>query len=390
MPKTQSVQATSSKNAPRVPTGTDFEERTRKGAVSIEALPDRGLRLRWSYAGKRFVLSTGLPDSKVNRQAAKHKATQIELDIASGNFDPTLVKYKPESEVKLKPDTLKLWLRFTEHKAHSVLARTIEGTYQPIAVKLSTYGKPIYTPQDAQKFSTWLTPQISENWARRMLVLLNACYSWAIEQDLATINPFKGLAKTIRVPTPPRPQPFSTEEIGAIQTAFDTDLAHRPYANFVRFLFATGCRTGEAVGLRWGHLSPDCKTVTICESLSGGVRKKTTKTGRSRIVSLTDSLASMLRGMRPAKPDPEALVLTSAKGKAIDTSNFRNCHWVPVLKRLEIDYRKPYTTRSSLISHALDLGMNPVAVAQLTGHSVETLYSHYAGNVNSKTTLPEL
>jgi integrase len=60
------------------------------------------------------------------------------------------------------------------------------------------------------------------------------------------------------------------------------------------------------------------------------------------------------------------------------------------LTLLGIDYRKPYTTRHTLISHALDMNMNPVAVAQLTGHNVETLYENYAGVVNSRPRLPEL
>jgi hypothetical protein len=42
------------------------------------------------------------------------------------------------------------------------------------------------------------------------------------------------------------------------------------------------------------------------------------------------------------------------------------------------------------ISHALDQGMNPVEVAQLTGHDVQTLYESYAGNVNSRPRLPEI
>jgi integrase len=196
MSEIQSQQPKSTKKLLDLPNGTDSGERTRKGAVYIEALPDRGLRLRWNYAGKRFVLSLGLQDSKINRNAADRKRIQIEGDIAIGNFDPTLSKYKPESQAKLKPDVLRLWQRFTDQKAYSVLPRTLETTYNPIAVKLSDYGKAIYTPQDAQKFSTWLLEQIGENWARWMLILLNACYEWSIDQDLATLNPFKGLAKT--------------------------------------------------------------------------------------------------------------------------------------------------------------------------------------------------
>jgi integrase len=55
---------------------------------------DKGwLRLRWSYKGKRYALTLGLPVSGVNKIVAAAKAHQIELDIASGHFDPSLKRY---------------------------------------------------------------------------------------------------------------------------------------------------------------------------------------------------------------------------------------------------------------------------------------------------------
>ncbi|NJR65803.1 MAG: hypothetical protein HC772_11505 [Leptolyngbyaceae cyanobacterium CRU_2_3] len=38
----------------------------------------------------------GLPNTPVNRTFTQQKASQIELDIISGNFDDTLKKYKPK------------------------------------------------------------------------------------------------------------------------------------------------------------------------------------------------------------------------------------------------------------------------------------------------------
>lgn len=64
-----------------------------KGTVVVQVFKER-LRLCWSYLGKRYFLSIGLPNSKVNRIVAEQKARQIELDIVSGYFDPTLKKYK--------------------------------------------------------------------------------------------------------------------------------------------------------------------------------------------------------------------------------------------------------------------------------------------------------
>jgi integrase len=38
----------------------------------------------------------------------------------------------------------------------------------------------------------------------------------------------------------------------------------------------------------------------------------------------------------------------------------------------------------------LEAGMNPVVVASITGHDVQTLYRNYAGCVVSRPSVPEL
>jgi integrase len=86
---------------------------------------------------------------------------------------------------------------------------------------------------------------------------------------------------------------------------------------------------------------------------------------------------------------PDDPIFTSTNGCAIDAKNFCNRYWKPALVELGIDYRRPYNTRHTLISHGLEAGMNPVAIAALTGHDVRTLYENYAGLVNSPQ-LPDL
>jgi integrase len=60
-----------------------------------------------------------------------------------------------------------------------------------------------------------------------------------------------------------------------------------------------------------------------------------------------------------------------------------------VLESVNVPYRKPYTTRSTLISHWLEAGENPVVVAEFTGHDVATLYKHYAGSIRKRATPPD-
>lgn len=72
---------------------SQIRKKASKGTVVVQVFKER-LRLCWSYLGKRYYLYIGLPDSKLNRTIAEQKAHQIEGDIVTGNFDPTLKKYK--------------------------------------------------------------------------------------------------------------------------------------------------------------------------------------------------------------------------------------------------------------------------------------------------------
>ena len=74
--------------------------------------------MAWSWEGKRFWLYIGLPDTIVNRKVASIKASQIELDMASGNFDPSLVKYKPQKQESISVSDL--FDRFVEYKRHKI------------------------------------------------------------------------------------------------------------------------------------------------------------------------------------------------------------------------------------------------------------------------------
>ncbi len=104
---------------------------------------------------------------------------------------------------------------------------------------------------------------------------------------------------------------------------------------------------------------------------------------------LTSRLRQLLISRRTNDFSPDDLIFTSYEGNAIDAKNFCKRYWKPALADLGIDYRKPYNTRHTLISHGLESGMNPVAIAALTGHDVRTLYENYAGLVNPPQ-LPDL
>ena len=382
------------------------QKKKAKGTVKIES--DKGwLRLRFTHAGKRRAFALGLLDTSINRKFAEQRARQIELDILSSNFDTTLQKYKPlKIKEQMAADLLtveELIARFIEYKSKLVSSPRSLEKYQTVLTHLKSFNLKDKNTADSlanqsasnfkldysEQFYQYLSGKLAPVTLKQSIVWLSACWQWGTEQEIVESDPWKPLIKRIKVPPKQMPSPFASEEIKAIIQGFEQDKYYSHYVEFVEFLFGTGCRTGEAIGLCWKHLNEDCSTVWIGESLSRGTRKAT-KTNRARTITLTPRLRSLLLSMKHKSFDLEQPVFRSPKGNPIDDHNFRNRAWKSILAKVGVKYRKPYNTSHTLISHPLNQGMNPVEVAQLTGHDVQTLYENYAGNVNSRPRLPEI
>ena len=362
-------------------------------AVKVESFQGR-LRLRWSCQGKRYGLSLGLDDTQLGRTIAQGRVSQIETDLMTGKFDRTLATYRtgvnpPEPGTKVS--AVDLFDRFMRHKSQGVDARTM-GKYQAIGSKvlalLGDEGAAIDEGR-ADRFRLDLSKVISPDTQKGYLTRLSACWRWGIKEGLVSVNPWDEVLKRVKVPPKQSARPFTKLEITAILAGFRQDQHYRHYGDFVEFLLSTGCRTGEAIGLRWVHLSEDCGKVWIGESISRGVRKAT-KTNRSREFGLTTRLCAMLRSRCPQDFKPDDLVFPSPKGGAIDDHNFRNRAWKTVLKEAGVSYRKPYNTRHTFISHALASGVNPMTIAQMAGHDPEVLFSNYAADIQGGLQLPDI
>jgi integrase len=368
------------------------------------------LKLRWSYQGSRFDFALGLPDGAINRKVAENKASEIELDIATGNFDPTLDKYKSVGQIqaqvekeelaKTKLTVAALFQKFMEHKAKDVYPQTLikyEATLQRIKDFFQDEPAETMTIEKAEAFKTWFAARVNPSTQRpnspttvkERMTLLSACWDWAIEEKLMLMNPWKSISRRVKVPKTKGPNPFTSEEIGNIVMGFRTDRYYAFYSDYVEFMLGTGCRPGEAIGLKWKHIAEDCASVWIGEAYYRGTQKETKNT-KSGTVPLSKALTRLLLKRRPTQLNPEALVFPAPKGGYIHDQDFRNRAWKRVLEKLGIPYRKPYTTRSTLISYWLAQGEDPMTVAKMTRTSVKTIYEHYAGSIKKGTRLPEI
>ncbi len=360
-------------------------------AVKLESFKGR-LRLRWSHQGKRYHLSLGLDDTSLGRTVAKGRVSQLEADLTSGNFDRTLAKYKPEvklSTIEATVTAVELMNRFTLHRTHGIDKRT-KGKYKAIGSKVaSILGDACAAVDDsrAEAFRLELSKTLAPNSQKEYLSMISLCWRWGVGEGLVSVNPWHDVLKRVKVPPMKKPRPFLKPEVTAILDGFRNNKRYRHYGDFVEFLFSTGCRIGEVIGLRWGHLSDDFDKVWIGESVSRGVRKST-KTNKSREFRLNPRLSSMLRARCPADADPDALIFTGPRGGSIDDNNFRNKPWKTILEEAGVSYRKPYNTRHTFISHALASGLSPMTIAQMTGHDPETLFKYYAADIQRELQLP--
>ena len=367
-------------------------------AMKVFIENDRGrLRLKVSTEGKRRNISLGLPDTPVNRLAAQKLASQIELDYVAGHFDETLLRYKPRHRSGSTGTEVTVPVLFEQYvKAITKSKNLCPGSLSRYQGCLSHLKKSLninaelVSSAKADHFVVYLRGQVCERTAKEYLWMLKACWVWASgKYHISSPNPWDGLTDEIK-PQPRQPvKPFTSDEVTRILLTFSNHRYYSYYADFVTFLFGSGCRFGEVAALRWKHFSANFSVVWIGESASRGNRKST-KTGKAREVVLSPKIREMLKNrLTLLQPNSDDLVFPSRGGKEINDREFRRRAWTTVLSKCGIEYRKPYATRHTAISHALADGANPFIVAAQSGHDLQVLLKHYASVIESRSIFKE-
>lgn len=381
--------------------GSEMGQKNQKGTVTVSNA-DQRIRLRWRYQGKRYSLSLG-PYDKVNLKATKKVVLQIELDMANGQFDDSLVKYGGKvlqaSEEPKKPQTIvacfEKWV-----KDYKQLDCDKNSDYYHLRGTLKKWGE--IDPSDMlQRLNT---EKYSPKTYNERLSMLKGFSLWMVKQGHWTINPFDDVSrkKVIKTEKPDR-VPFTEEEIHLILEAVrenrfcpaSSRYKHSHYYPFLYFIFKTGVRNAEAVGVRVGSLDFTKRIITIKESLARSVKgthaearvRKATKNGKIRILPLTDDLKEILLPLAAEKVTDD-LVFQSYSGQSIDDRMFQRRVFSVVLKGLNIPHRVLYACRHTFGSRCIDAGITPVMTAFLMGNNPETALRNYTHQVSIPKDLP--
>jgi integrase len=369
-------------------------------------IEDRGgwLRLRLPQtvaAGAKRYISTGLAATEENHRRLQTIAWDMEADLLVGNFDPTLERYRklftlPKVDRARPLTLLSLWDEFSEFKRPQLAVTTyhkdFRRTYRNAIASL-----PTQDINQAAAIRQYLLENKSALATKELLTQINACCKWALSAGKIAANPFVGMAAEIKVIVPNEGEidPFSREERDAILNGFERSQPWKYYYPFVWFLFATGCRTGEAVALCWRHIARDCSVITFAESYDPVLKiYKDTKTHKTRRFPCNESLRTFLEDRRSLNPSPDTPVFQAKQGGVVRHHDFSNRAWkgircgekryigvVSILVETgEIErYRPPYNTRHTAITNWVDKGVPIPTIAKWVGNSPEVIFKHYAG-----------
>jgi integrase len=251
-----------------------------------------------------------------------------------------------------------------------------------------------------------------EVWANttynRRLSYLNTFFSWLIDIGAIERNPLKNVCKKRdkNKKKCPRRKPLEENEIMKFLEAIKNDthcpsssrFKHSYYYPFLAFIFHTGVRNAEAIGLRVKHIDFTNKQIEISETFARTVKgtnhaariEKGTKMQNTRYLPLSNELSEILEAQVQNKK-PDDFVFTSQQGLSIDDRMLQRRILKPVMKKLGFGDRDLYAARHSFGTRAIQQGMVLTDLAYLMGHStVETAMRNYVSVTRQAPVLPTI
>ena len=220
--------------------------------------------------------------------------------------------------------------------------------------------------------------------------VVNVILKKAVKLKLLKSNPMEG----VELPTVPHTEARVLDS-EKVTWYLDTARAHNPgLYEILMFCAATGCRRGEALALAWPDIDLVHGAARISKSLEQtreGLRVKSTKTERTRTISLPASLVELLRFQRERQQEDRHLfgpdyhldldlVFCNPQGDYLKPNNVSS-------KASQIARRaglgkgvSMHTLRHSHASQLLSSGVSLPPVSKRLGHTdvhtTASIYSH--------------
>lgn len=138
-----------------------------------------------------------------------------------------------------------------------------------------------------------------------------------------------------------------------------------------------GLRAGEMLGLRWSDADSKGGVLHVRVSLTVGGREKPPKSGRTRTVPLTPTLAGALRDYRARVGLRSERVLSDDAGGPV-THKWLKVRVLPALRRAGLPLRRPlHTLRRTFVTELQHREVPEVAIQAWAGHETASMTRRY-------------
>ncbi len=347
--------------------------KTTSGKYSVRVPGDRGAD------GRRVFRTVGTYNTK--REAEK---AELDADVDR------------DSGVSIAPATLTVSDLVTQYVDHrSVLGRG-EKTIEEYRGTLRLYiepsiGRVKVSKLKAAMVSAWLAKlmtsgsktggSLAPKTVKHAYSLLSASLTWGMTIELATRN----VCVAVQPPSVPKTTvtALTAEEMADMgDTADDSRWGY-----FVALSILLGTRRGETLALNWSDVNYDDAQVQIRKSMSqtkGKVFQKSTKNGRERTLQMNDAVTAAFRRQRAQQAadqlragakyvvDAKKPVFTDPLGKRQSPESATNAY-SRLAKKAGISSTRLHAARHTMASLLLRLGVDPVTVSAILGHSNPTV-----------------
>lgn len=155
--------------------------------------------------------------------------------------------------------------------------------------------------------------------------------------------------------------PFSMDEVERIRKAMEYG---EPYADYVYCMIYTGFRPNEMLMLEAGAYDAEHKTLT------GGFK---TEAGKNRTVTLSPKIQPIIE-RRAARG---GYLFPSKTGKRMDDKTFRETAFNPLMQKLGIEGKVPYSCRHTFANLMKNVTGSDTDKAALIGHADASMTKYY-------------
>jgi integrase len=348
-----------------------------------------GIAGKYFEDGKRVFLSLGLKDNPIDRADAEMKAALIRADILKGKFDESLDRYSPAAK-RSKPDVAEsisdIWDFYVNYKSASLKDSTVN--YMRTGLGKLIHDCPHQSITDSLFIRNWLLEQTTSSMVKRIFTHLNAAVNWAIHHNLCrlAISPFKGMAGDLpkhKWEEEGSPNAFSLVEkslfINKISNHQNPSIAH--YDLFIRFLFMTGCRPSEAIGLRYSDIDLVNGYINFGSSIvrinGKAIRSKGSKNNKQRKFKMNELLLNLIKPLIIGNEFLDVLVFFGLKSNEIEYGYFSRNIWKPIATEICQRNTTPYSARDTFITEQLTAGIPAAKVAAWCDTSISQIQKRY-------------